>query len=605
MPSSILYELDAQGTNAANKVTETRQISATLRDGRKFIIPKAAPFHMTGFELREGSASGNLLIRDKDYRLVLPFEEFNHQMNTQVYGGILFLDPDRTGNVHMTLQALGGEFTLPVGSTVEELTRLTDNILFANWGSVVSVPSGVPVFSHIERLGSVADFGELISALQQLFLLLTGQLGGGSGGSTDGAVATALANHLQSKSAHTPSAVGLGNVKNYGIAAVSNFTVENGQYGNDKYVTPYTVMYAINKFIGERLNTLSNDLNTQKTSLATLSENMQSFTRANETTNSSIESLTQTIQTYNVNYQQVLTAQQETLLALENLQTAVNGYKQALTEYTGQLQSYANQYNNTQQALQDIKTIIEGYEKTIEDYMVQLSKYSDDITAISNRVVKLESQLYATNNVFGAGSHLIRIKPSTKIRITLVGAGAGSGTFIPHQQERFFSHWAERGGDTSLRLLVDPTTGDVAMKSLPEFIAEGGYPGQSTFDGASDIEHYGLGGRGGDAISQSGLFSTVESGRGNDGETGYGSPGTAPTSGAGGVTFYAQVFGRGGFSADRVAGQGGAGAKLVVEINNTKSFELVALIVVGHAGRSVYPEKNNAVDGICLIQSIN
>lgn len=608
MPSPVLYPLDTLGTSAANLVTETRQISASLRDGRKFIVPKKAPFHMRGCVLRLGSVNAAPLVLDQDYSLVLPFEEFNQQMNTQVYGGILFLDPAITGTLFMTLQLLGGEYTLPVGSTIEELTRLTDTILFANWGSVAGVPSGLPVFSHIERLGSTADFGELITSLQQILLILTAQQGAGGGGGAAGsasAVASALNAHLNSSAAHTPTSVGLGNVKNYPLASVSDFAISNNQFGNNRYTTPFTVMYAINRYIGDQLTTINEATTQQRAQINSLAENMEGFTRMVGSTDTAVDALSRQIATYNTNYSQVQANQQDLLTTVGNLQTAIASYQQTIVGYNSTLQGYQTQYTAVIQTIAQINGTITQFEQTINGYLGTLNEFTTNLTQVRTRLTVLEQHLYPLAGALGAGSHTIRVKPNSKIRLSLLGAGGGAGTLIPHQQERFYKAWAQDGEDTTVRLLSDLSSGEFIITSTCQFIAQGGGGGQSSVEGLTDMVHYGAGGLGGKVITDQAIFPTVESGQGNDGQTGVGSPNGGAATRAGGSTFYSNMFGSGGSANDRVCGQGGAGAKLVIDVDNTTGKDIVLQINVGRAGRSVWPQVSNALDGICVIQSVN
>ena len=391
--ANIGYALDILGTNPNNKVSETRTLTKKAIDGRAFVIPKAAPFFAEGVVV---VSNGVRLIENKDYHLILVSEELSHTTERKVVGGILFNTLAVNTQVTFDLQTIGGDFNLPLGNTVENLARLIRNPTFTTWSQLVGTPSGLPTHSHVHDWGSTVGWEGFIAKFEQLInvLLMSSEQGGGS----DSAFLMALQNHLQSTAAHTPAAVGLGNLSNFQLAQDADYNTI--PYPNNKYVTPRSVMYAITRFIG-------NELNVQKEHIDQLEDTLNSNTNAYKDLVNEWNDLRLTLNSVNQNY--------------SNMVTTVNAYKEDLLRFEQEYRNIGEQQEIWNAKVSEFNQTVQDYDKQYADFIKirdQLLGGFETMTTAFNEHKNLVTEVAAgINALIGRVSILEKhgIYPESKI----------------------------------------------------------------------------------------------------------------------------------------------------------------------------------------------
>ncbi|MGL6083770.1 MAG: hypothetical protein ACRC4N_15410, partial [Gammaproteobacteria bacterium] len=422
--ANIGYALDILGTNPNNKVSETRTLTKKAVDGRAFVIPKAAPFFAEGVVV---VSNGVRLIENKDYHLILVSEELSHTTERKVVGGILFNTLAINTQVTFTVQTIGGDFNLPIGNTVENLARLIRNPLFTTWSQLTGTPAGLPTHDHVHDWGSTVGWEGFIAKFEQLINVLL--LSAGSGSGSDSAFLVALQNHLSSKTAHTPAAVGLGNLSNFQLAQDADYNVI--PYPNNKYVTPRSVMYAITRFIGD-------DLKLQKDHINELEDTLNSNTNAYRELVGEWNDLQLSLNSIQQNY--------------SNMVTTVNGYKEDLLRFEQEYRNIGEQQELWNAKVSEFNKTVTGYGKQYEDFIkvrdellngfesmanafiehkTLVTEVAGDINALKGRVVALEKHtIYPESKILTSGSFNFKIKAGQKFAITLIGAGGGVGEYV-------------------------------------------------------------------------------------------------------------------------------------------------------------------------------
>ena len=385
--ANIGYALDILGTNPNNKVSETRTLTKKAVDGRAFVIPKAAPFFAEGVVV---VSNGVRLIENKDYHLILVSEELSHTTERKVVGGILFNTLAINTQVTFTVQTIGGDFNLPIGNTVENLARLIRNPQFTTWSQLTGTPAGLPTYDHVHDWGSTVGWEGFIAKFEQLINVLL--LSAGSGSGSDSAFLVALQNHLSSKTAHTPAAVGLGNLSNFQLAQDADYNVI--PYPNNKYVTPRSVMYAITRFIGD-------DLKLQKDHINELEDTLNSNTNAYRELLNEWNDLQLSLNSIQQNY--------------SNMVTTVNGYKEDLLRFEQEYRNIGEQQELWNAKVSEFNKTVTGYGKQYEDFIKTrdellngfesmtnafiehktiVTEVASDINALKGRVVALRNTLF-------------------------------------------------------------------------------------------------------------------------------------------------------------------------------------------------------------------
>lgn len=146
------YDEDPYGDNPKNRVTgERHTISPVNGKAFNYFIPKFAPFHRRGFELRtvvNGVVTGTLK-PTSDYYFAFRYDQMILAGGmAPIYGAIVMNDPQFGGTVEMDYTTLGGKYTL---STTQIATILANNQLdprSVQWTAVSGAPSTVPAVPH-------------------------------------------------------------------------------------------------------------------------------------------------------------------------------------------------------------------------------------------------------------------------------------------------------------------------------------------------------------------------------------------------------------------------------------------------------------------------
>lgn len=600
--ANIGYPLDVSGTSPANRISENRTLTKKAVDGRAFVIPKAAPFYAENHKV---VFNNRILKEDLDYHLILESEELSHTLERRVVGGILFNTVNVNSLVTFEIQTVGGDYNLPLGNTVENMAQIIRNPVFTTWSQLTGTPVGLPTWSHVHDWGSSVGYEGFIANFELIYLaLLANGSGSGSGNTNYDLLNAALQAHLRSAQAHDKSAVGLGNLFNYQLAQDADYNIK--PYPNNKYVTPRSVMYAIDRFIGTQITDMAK-------AISDLRSTVESNTSAYNNLLRQWDDLETTLDTINRNYtimSEQVRGYNESLGRLELEYRAVAENQQAwllkLSEFNTTLIKYGKDYALVIEAkdalIADFKLLQKAYEdfkKKVDDLEVVVKQNSKDITTIQQHA------LYPGNKAITAGSYHFRIKPKEIYSIILIGAGGGMGEFVTDVPRLGYNLNGENGSSTTLWCLQDLANGEYIPSSKPIAITGGGFGGGASYgtvDGV--VNSHGLGGRGGQFILNTAVAIQEEASNGEGGLKGYGAfiKGDKSSQDTG-YEYYGAMFGKGA-TAENALGQGGEGAFARFRIENKLTVDLEFMVTVGVAGRSYSLERYNALGGLAILNKI-
>lgn len=236
------YQYDPFGNYPPNLITnELHSVTPpTASDQANFIVPGAAPFFALGLIVKAGPAPTDpVLVEGTDYILTHRFVEASQSLNRQVYGSITFLNNSFSGSVYLTYQTLGGTYTLPDYSIVENLTRSLYSIRVVTWTQVVPMVAAFPPVPHPHNSADLTGMADVVDTL----VLIKNAIQA-SGGNLN-TLATSFSQHLIGAASHTKDQVGLGNLPNYRAATQAdiNNAVPNA------LVTPEMLIYGIERFV--------------------------------------------------------------------------------------------------------------------------------------------------------------------------------------------------------------------------------------------------------------------------------------------------------------------------------------------------------------------
>ena len=600
--ANIGYPLDVAGNKPENIVNEHRTLTKQVEDGRLLVIPRAAPFFVKDLDIKTSSRP---LVLGVDYTLILKSFEYTQLCaGNEIVGGILFNSLSVNESVTITYRTLGGEYNVPANNIIEDSVRLIKNPNFTTFSQVVDTPAGVVPYSHIGEFGSTEGYDSLIKQLELLSLAL-----GGTGDNTSGdLVSKLLAEHIKSKAAHSKESVGLGNVGNFTVASSSDF--DKIPYTDQKYATPYTVMYAINLFIGDQINDLKKNVETLGRSIGTNNDSygklqdkynefvktLEGITTTYTSVASSISEYENTLNSYKISNDEIVQNQKEWLTNLEALKN--------------QVVQYSNEYSEFSQAKNSLLGNMKSLENSYSDNNLKLTQYLETVNNLVTSVRNIENyNIYQKTATYTAGSHKFKLKPNEKVMVTLIGAGGGAGSYVVGDYNAGVNYNGEHGGDTSLWCFQDITNGERTPSEQPLINAGGGFGGVCSFgnDDGSKLTVAGLGGRGGEFtyIKNENILVLKEASRGDGGLKGVADKNASTTyiNQQLGYENFGKMFGRGGFKAKAV-GAGGEGALVKAVISNPYKVDLEFVINVGTRGRSVLTPVEEALGGLAILEKV-
>lgn len=244
-----LYQFDPTGVNPANKVVNQSLTVIPPKGIRDYtyVIPRGAPFFADSLVVKDGINPGaRTLQKDVDYYCLYDFLSVSIKLKKRVCVGIGFYDPGYNGTIYVSYQALGGNYSLADFSIMEELVRNRYVARNVSYEQIINLPAAFAPDWHEHTIGDLVGMSQVVTKLDEVKQAIASKPG------SWGQLEAQLSNHLQTQSAaHTPSAVGLGNVKNYGVATLTD--IQNKAV---KYVTADN----LNLYVGSQINSFKNGL---------------------------------------------------------------------------------------------------------------------------------------------------------------------------------------------------------------------------------------------------------------------------------------------------------------------------------------------------------
>lgn len=225
-----LYPFDPTGRASANKIINQSIVVTppTQITDYSYVVPRGAPFYADSLVVKDGLTVGaRTLVENVDYWCVIDFLSASVSLTKRVCVGITLLDPGYSGTLYVTYQAVGGNYSLADYSILEELIRERYVTKHVSYEQLINLPSGFAPDWHAHEIGDMVGMSEVVASLNGVKVSIDGRQG------SYGQLNSQISNHVNSPSAHTPSQVGLDNVKNYNVATVADVTAGAG----NKYVT--------------------------------------------------------------------------------------------------------------------------------------------------------------------------------------------------------------------------------------------------------------------------------------------------------------------------------------------------------------------------------
>lgn len=579
---AVSFPYDATGVASSNLIVDELHSVQPPSDISRasFIVLKASPFFKEGVELYTGpNKTGTRLVPNKDYFYTHKFVAGSTYLGRTLYGSITFTNSNYSGNVYATYQTLGGDFVLNDVSVIERITNeYYQDIRFVTWDQIKGVPSAFPPDAHQHPVTDVKTFDDVVISLENIAAAILAA--GATGGGDQGALAL-ITQHLSNQSsAHTPSAVGLGRVANYPPATEA----EALALRTDRYMTPQTTGYLVSRYISNQ------NLGDIRNRVIVLEDEVRRV---------------------KAQIQDILGLIQNQSLAISQLTTDVSGFRR-------ELDIMNNNIGDMQQQVM-IAT-------TTANTAMAIASAAD--TNMQDAIGRVHDILYVNNAILPVGSHYITIPKGTKIQVTLIGAGAGSGRHYTLASDGTRYGGNLMPGEESILFFLG--TRQKPIEPLPLAIAGGGQSGMNNWGDAGTV----IGGDGGKAwifrtprikVSEikninltTDLIEAASQNFGTKGTNGDSANSGADVVGVGGFYVnatadpYRQIYGK-GCPGNNKASLGGSGGKVVYILDNDSAVDVRVGITVGRHGTSSRNQNSTPVkylsaiesNGVAIVQLVN
>ena len=323
-----------------------------------------------------------------------------------------------------------------------------------------------------------------------------------------------------------------------------------------------------------------------------------------------------------IDQQQQITSIQTTLASISN---QFVGIALEFETITNQVASIGQGLTNLTAQVQTVNENVMAAVSTANAALMVATNVDNNF---QNAFEQLQNSVFIRQGIYTDGTHNLVIPNGTNIRVTLIGAGGGSGAYFDTLE--------------TVKQVRHPTTGSDsvfyyngtrfnAVDPIPLLVAEAGHGGSNGFLTTDPI----LGGRAGKSyrygaatLSVSDLVNIDISTNLQLGDSGtFGTNGVAgdahqteaiaPGVGGWGVNAsgnsYSRRFGAGMAGSTR-AGRGGSGAKISNILRNDSGQPIYITLVIGKAGRNCYSSNSTMEDnfkntldsmGAAIIEFVN
>lgn len=244
MASDYLYPLDLTGSQPSNTIRDEKHTVSPPSQitQSSFIVLRACPFFAHNIVVKDGKGpTARVLNYGEDYILTHKSIALSMLTKKGVYASVMFKDRNYTGSVYVTYQTVGGEYNLDDYTIVEKLTRQKYIITHTSFDQIVGLPASFPNPPHQHDPIDLVGMGSVVEKIADLAAAIRGNKG------SFGLVNATINDHIASSTAHSPAQVGLGNVKNFGLAVTNDYETRTA----DRYTTADTVADYVNKRINE------------------------------------------------------------------------------------------------------------------------------------------------------------------------------------------------------------------------------------------------------------------------------------------------------------------------------------------------------------------
>lgn len=230
-PAPNTYPFDGSGVATTNAIAaEIQTLTVVNYRDYHYVVPNFAPFFAESLVVRFRSDPVDQFVdltEGIDYYPALQYIGASRATGKPVYGAISFNNLTLNGEVEISYQTVGGEWTLDIPKLTEITANIIHNPRTTTWESITNPPDHFPPLAHAWQLDDMVGQQEILEALDGIEQAILA-------GDAD----ADLLNHISNfGNPHrvTKQQVGLGRVQNYSPATIAETIAAQS---SQLYVTP-------------------------------------------------------------------------------------------------------------------------------------------------------------------------------------------------------------------------------------------------------------------------------------------------------------------------------------------------------------------------------
>lgn len=165
MSTIVKYPLDLTGENPTNLV-DGESILVPRTTGRHF-APEYGPFYADSMRVR--TIPGNIeLVPETDFACLFIYEDLTRRAGLPVTAVVSILNPDYYGQMELTYQTVGGEFSTSVSVIQQLIENLEIDNRAVQWDDILNKPVTFAPSPHLHHVGDLYGMEDVVDELTEL-----------------------------------------------------------------------------------------------------------------------------------------------------------------------------------------------------------------------------------------------------------------------------------------------------------------------------------------------------------------------------------------------------------------------------------------------------
>lgn len=169
-PDIKKYPLDLTGEAITNRVNAEKKVIANSND--VLITLNAGVFYAKGLLIE---TSTKTLEKDKDFILNYIHEDITIRSGCGAYALIVIINPDIKGDLSISYQAVGGEYTKLDDAIIQAIEDINNTETVVRWDSVINKPLTYPSSAHVHVADDIVGTEDIVSSINSIAGAIKGE----------------------------------------------------------------------------------------------------------------------------------------------------------------------------------------------------------------------------------------------------------------------------------------------------------------------------------------------------------------------------------------------------------------------------------------------